>query len=120
MRNDPEAMIFDLDGVITFTARVHAAAWKQLFDEFLKARSVRLHQPYREFTLERDYLTYVDGKPPLRWSCELPGFARDFYSPRKPLRSFYRPDCLWARKSQRQTYSTKKSNSLEWMSTKMR
>jgi HAD superfamily hydrolase (TIGR01509 family) len=63
MRNDPEAIIFDLDGVITFTARVHAAAWKQLFDEFLKARSVRLHQPYREFTLERDYLTYVDGKP---------------------------------------------------------
>jgi beta-phosphoglucomutase-like phosphatase (HAD superfamily) len=36
MRNDPEAMIFDLDGVITFTARVHAAAWKQFFDEFLK------------------------------------------------------------------------------------
>jgi HAD superfamily hydrolase (TIGR01509 family) len=63
MSNDPEAMIFDLDGVITFTARVHAAAWKQLFDEFLKERSVRLHEPYREFTVERDYLTYVDGKP---------------------------------------------------------
>jgi trehalose 6-phosphate phosphatase len=63
MMNNPEAMIFDLDGVITFTARVHAAAWKQLFDEFLKERSVRLHEPYREFTVERDYLTYVDGKP---------------------------------------------------------
>jgi trehalose 6-phosphate phosphatase len=62
MKTDPEAMIFDLDGVITFTARVHAAAWKQLFDELLKERSVRLHEPYREFTME-DYLTYVDGKP---------------------------------------------------------
>jgi HAD superfamily hydrolase (TIGR01509 family) len=63
MRNDPEAMIFDLDGVITFTARVHAAAWKQLFDEFLKERSIRLHESFREFTIESDYLLYVDGKP---------------------------------------------------------
>jgi HAD superfamily hydrolase (TIGR01509 family) len=62
MTNGPEAMVFDLDGVITFTARVHEAAWKQLFDEFLKQRSVRLHETFREFT-ERDYLTYVDGKP---------------------------------------------------------
>jgi HAD superfamily hydrolase (TIGR01509 family) len=42
---------------------VHAAAWKQLFDEFLKERSVRLHEPYLQFTVEGDYLTYVDGKP---------------------------------------------------------
>jgi HAD superfamily hydrolase (TIGR01509 family) len=62
MSNGPEAMVFDLDGVITFTARVHAAAWKQLFDEFLKERSARLHEPFREFT-ESDYLNYVDGKP---------------------------------------------------------
>jgi beta-phosphoglucomutase-like phosphatase (HAD superfamily) len=38
MKNGPQAMIFDLDGVITFTARVHAAAWKELFDQFLKER----------------------------------------------------------------------------------
>ena len=63
MKSDPEAMIFDLDGVITFTAKVHAAAWKQLFDEFLKQRSAALNEPYREFTIEGDYLTYVDGKP---------------------------------------------------------
>jgi len=55
-------MIFDLDGVITFTARVHAAAWKELFDEFLKARSERLHEQFSEFTIAGDYLTYVDGK----------------------------------------------------------
>ena len=59
----PEAMIFDLDGVITLTARVHAAAWKQLFDEFLAARALRLHQPFREFTIAGDYSAYVDGKP---------------------------------------------------------
>jgi trehalose 6-phosphate phosphatase len=63
MRKGPDAMVFDLDGVITFTARVHAAAWKQLFDEFLQERASRLHEPFREFTIERDYLTYVDGKP---------------------------------------------------------
>lgn len=63
MNSGNEAIIFDLDGVITFTARVHAAVWKQMFDEFLKERSSQLHEPFREFTIEGDYLTYVDGKP---------------------------------------------------------
>jgi HAD superfamily hydrolase (TIGR01509 family) len=63
MNHGPEAMIFDLDGVITLTARVHAEAWKQLFDEFLQKRASRLHESFREFTIEGDYLAYVDGKP---------------------------------------------------------
>jgi beta-phosphoglucomutase-like phosphatase (HAD superfamily) len=63
MKNALRAMIFDLDGVVTFTARVHAAAWKELFDQFLKQRGLRFHEPFREFTVEGDYLTYVDGKP---------------------------------------------------------
>lgn len=63
MEPGPRAMIFDLDGVITFTARVHAAAWKELFDEFLKERARQLHEPFREFTIDGDYLNYVDGKP---------------------------------------------------------
>src|SRR5947207_14373683 len=63
MRSAFEAMIFDLDGVITFTARVHAAAWEELFDQFLKERASRFHEPFREFRVEDDYLTYVDGKP---------------------------------------------------------
>jgi HAD superfamily hydrolase (TIGR01509 family) len=63
MQNGPQAMIFDLDGVITFTARVHAAAWKELFDRFLQERALALHEPFREFTIEGDYLDYVDGKP---------------------------------------------------------
>jgi trehalose 6-phosphate phosphatase len=62
MTVDPQAMIFDLDGVITFTARLHAAAWKELFDQYLTARASRVHEHFREFTQD-DYLAYVDGKP---------------------------------------------------------
>jgi HAD superfamily hydrolase (TIGR01509 family) len=61
--NGPDAMVFDLDGVITFTARVHAAAWKELFDSFLRERSRRLGQPFVPFDATSDYLQYVDGKP---------------------------------------------------------
>jgi HAD superfamily hydrolase (TIGR01509 family) len=57
------AAVFDLDGVITFTARVHAAAWKQLFDEYLRSREQRLGESFREFDAEGDYQKYVDGKP---------------------------------------------------------
>ena len=59
----PQAMIFDLDGVITFTARLHAAAWKELFDQYLQSRASRFGEAFREFTIAGDYLTYVDGKP---------------------------------------------------------
>lgn len=57
------AIIFDLDGVITQTALVHSAAWKKMFDDFLKAWSAKTNTPFREFNHERDYLPYVDGKP---------------------------------------------------------
>lgn len=57
------AVIFDLDGVITQTALVHSAAWKKMFDDFLKAWSEKTNTPFREFNHERDYLPYVDGKP---------------------------------------------------------
>jgi beta-phosphoglucomutase family hydrolase len=49
--------LFDLDGVLTQTATVHAAAWKQMFDEYLHSRP----EPFREFTQD-DYEAYVDGK----------------------------------------------------------
>ncbi len=58
-----DAVIFDLDGVVTRTARVHAGAWKQLFDEYLRERSERLGEPFRPFDVRQDYLRYVDGKP---------------------------------------------------------
>jgi len=58
-----DAVIFDLDGVITKTALVHGAAWKAVFDEYMKYREQRDGEPFREFTHENDYLPYVDGKP---------------------------------------------------------
>jgi beta-phosphoglucomutase family hydrolase len=56
-------VIFDLDGVITQTAKVHARAWKAMFDSFLKEYSQTHNTSFQEFTYEGDYLTYVDGKP---------------------------------------------------------
>nr|ABD75762.1 putative haloacid dehalogenase-like family hydrolase [uncultured bacterium] len=58
-----DAVIFDLDGVITNTALVHAAAWKKMFDAYLRSREERFGEPFREFTHAGDYLPYVDGKP---------------------------------------------------------
>jgi beta-phosphoglucomutase family hydrolase len=57
------ACLFDLDGVLTQTAKVHAAAWKSMFDEFLQARSARTGTPFVPFDLVHDYDEYVDGKP---------------------------------------------------------
>jgi beta-phosphoglucomutase family hydrolase len=63
MGDGPDAVIFDLDGVITFTAGVHAAAWKELFDDYLRARTARIGKPFRPFDAAADYYAYVDGKP---------------------------------------------------------
>jgi trehalose 6-phosphate phosphatase len=60
---DFDAAIFDLDGVVTRTARVHAAAWKRLFDKYLHQRAAKTGEPFRPFDIERDYRPYVDGKP---------------------------------------------------------
>ncbi|MBI9039293.1 MAG: beta-phosphoglucomutase family hydrolase [Bacteroidales bacterium] len=58
-----DAVIFDLDGVITKTALVHSRAWKKMFDDYLKYREEKLGEKFREFTHAADYLTFVDGKP---------------------------------------------------------
>lgn len=57
------ACLFDLDGVLTQTAVVHAAAWKEMFDGFLRQWSERTGQPEAPFDPVADYDTYVDGKP---------------------------------------------------------
>jgi alpha,alpha-trehalase len=57
------ALIFDMDGVITDTARVHAAAWKRLFDDYLEHRAAEQGGRFEPFDIEGDYLRYVDGKP---------------------------------------------------------
>ena len=58
-----DAVIFDMDGVITKTALTHAAAWKKMFDEYLKKRDVKHGEKFVEFTHAGDYLPFVDGKP---------------------------------------------------------
>jgi beta-phosphoglucomutase family hydrolase len=58
-----DAVVFDMDGVVTQTATVHAAAWKGLFDTYLGERSRRTGEAFRPFDIEADYLPYVDGKP---------------------------------------------------------
>jgi HAD superfamily hydrolase (TIGR01509 family) len=59
----PEAVIFDMDGVITRTADLHAAAWRDLFEDFLRRHSATSGVPFRAFDPKADYLTYVDGRP---------------------------------------------------------
>ncbi len=62
---DYDAVLFDLDGVLTRTARVHAVAWKKLFDQFLEQRSAETCEPLVPFDIDADYRRYVDGKPRL-------------------------------------------------------
>jgi len=55
--------VFDLDGVVTNTARIHALAWEDMFNEFLKQLAERENKPFVPFDRAKDYLQYVDGKP---------------------------------------------------------
>lgn len=58
-------LLFDLDGVLTRTATVHAAAWKEMFDEFLRGWAEQTGTPFVPFDPAADYERYVDGKPRL-------------------------------------------------------
>jgi beta-phosphoglucomutase family hydrolase len=60
---ETQACLFDLDGVLTKTAEVHAAAWKKMFDGYLRKRSDRLGEPFVPFDTASDYPRYVDGLP---------------------------------------------------------
>jgi beta-phosphoglucomutase family hydrolase len=57
-----DAVLFDLDGVLTDTARVHAASWKRMFDAFLRQRAEASSEPFAPFEMD-DYRLYVDGRP---------------------------------------------------------
>ncbi len=56
------ACLFDLDGVLTRTAAVHAAAWKEMFDSYLRMRAHRRGEPFVPFDEVADYDTWVDGR----------------------------------------------------------
>jgi beta-phosphoglucomutase family hydrolase len=62
-RDQYDAVLLDLDGVITDTANMHAACWKQMFDEYLQKRAAERGEAFRPFELATDYRLYVDGKP---------------------------------------------------------
>jgi beta-phosphoglucomutase family hydrolase len=57
------ACLFDLDGVLTKTAQVHAAAWKEMFDAYLRERAARTGESFEPFDAVAEYDQYVDGKP---------------------------------------------------------
>jgi beta-phosphoglucomutase family hydrolase len=56
------ACLFDLDGVLTKTAKVHDAAWTEMFNDFLRSRADRTGEPYVPFDSADDYNSYVDGR----------------------------------------------------------
>ena len=62
-RRDWDAAFFDMDGVLTDTARLHIDAWRQLFDDFLHRRAAASGEPFVPFDTGADYLAYVDGRP---------------------------------------------------------
>jgi trehalose 6-phosphate phosphatase len=62
-RREFDAMLFDLDGVITRTVDLHPGAWKRLFDEFMTERSAQGGEDLRPFDIDRDYRRDVDGRP---------------------------------------------------------
>jgi beta-phosphoglucomutase family hydrolase len=79
--------LFDLDGVLTQTAKVHARAWKEMFDDFLRDWYARHDQPFEEFDRPTDYDEYVDGKPRLdgvRSFLESRGIDVPMGSPKDP------------------------------------
>ena len=62
-RDQYDAVLLDLDGVITDTANMHAACWKLMFDAYLQKRAAARGELFRPFYLATDYRLYVDGKP---------------------------------------------------------
>jgi beta-phosphoglucomutase family hydrolase len=62
-RDQYDAVLFDLDGVVTDTAGLHARCWKQMFDEYLQKRSSFTGEAFLSFDIATDYRLYVDGKP---------------------------------------------------------
>jgi len=89
------ACLFDLDGVLTDTASVHAAAWKQMFDDYLRTRSERDGTPFRPFDVRADYGPYVDGRPRLDGTR---GFleSRDIHLPEGSPDDPPSAETLWA------------------------
>src|SRR5262245_57787403 len=57
-----DAVLFDMDGVLTSTAEIHSSSWKTMFDDFLRHRAAERKEPFQPFEIATDYKRYVDGK----------------------------------------------------------
>src|SRR5262245_8908423 len=57
-----DAVLFDMDGVLTSTAKIHSSCWKTTFDDFLRHRAEERKEPFQPFDVPADYKRYVDGK----------------------------------------------------------
>lgn len=82
-----DAVLFDLDGVLTDTAKIHAASWKKMFDDFLARWSLEGGRPLRPFDIATDYRRYVDGKlryDGVRSFLESRGISLPYGDPRDP------------------------------------
>jgi beta-phosphoglucomutase family hydrolase len=82
-----KACLFDMDGVLTDTAKIHAAAWKEMFDAYLRERAKRSGEEFLPFDAHSDYDKYVDGKPRydgVRSFLESRGIKLDQGSPSDP------------------------------------
>jgi alpha,alpha-trehalase len=82
-----DAVLFDLDGVLTDTAKVHAACWKKMFDDFLRERADERDEPFQPFDIATDYKLYVDGRPRfegVRTFLESRGIELPYGDPKEP------------------------------------
>lgn len=61
-RDKYDAVLFDMDGVLTMTMKLHAFCWKKMFDAYLEERAERYGEPFRPFDINADYKPYVDGR----------------------------------------------------------
>ena len=61
-RQQFDAVLFDLDGVLTDTQGLHAASWKKMFDDFLRKRAESRDEEFHPFSITDDYYLYVDGR----------------------------------------------------------
>ncbi|NIQ10117.1 MAG: HAD hydrolase-like protein, partial [Gammaproteobacteria bacterium] len=60
--NNYDAVLFDMDGVLTMTMKIHATCWKRMFDAYLRDREERFNEPFQPFEISTDYKAYVDGR----------------------------------------------------------
>jgi len=112
-RNQFDAVLFDLDGVITDTANLHAASWKQMFDEYLKKRAAEKAEAFFPFDIARDYQLYVDGKSRFAGVRDFLA-SRNIYRPKEIPTVPHRPKQSVASAIERTHLSTKSLKKKGW------